>query len=116
MQERRLSIKGHELSVYEYNADKNNIPLIFIHGITGNIGFWQGAQIALMGQAHWFSLSLPGHYPATLTNDFQLENMTAEMIAEVMIEAISQLTGGKRAILIGHSTGGFAALCVAYQK
>ena len=116
MQERHLNIKGHELVVYEYNADKNNIPLIFIHGITGNIGFWQGAQIPLMEQAHWFSLSLPGHYPAKMAGDFQPEDLTAEMIAEVMSEAVSQLTAGKAAILVGHSTGGFAALCVAYHR
>jgi pimeloyl-ACP methyl ester carboxylesterase len=116
MQERRLSIKGHELAVYEYNEDKNNIPLIFIHGITGNIGFWQGVQIPLMEQAHWFSLSLPGHFPAVMAKDFQPEDMSAEMLAEVMSEAISQLTGGKAAILVGHSTGGFAALCVAHHR
>lgn len=115
MQERRLSIKGYELVAYEYNADKNTIPLIFIHGITGNIGFWEGAQIPLMADSHWFSLSLPAHYPAKFPANFQLEDLTAESLAKVMSEAVTQLTGGKAAILVGHSTGGFVALCVAYQ-
>lgn len=116
MQERRLSIKGHELVAYEYNADKNTIPVIFIHGITGNIGFWQGAQIPLMANTHWFSLSLPAHYPAKFPPNFQLTDLTAEALAEVMSEAVSQLTGGKAAILVGHSTGGFASLCIAYHR
>jgi pimeloyl-ACP methyl ester carboxylesterase len=115
MQEHRLSIAGQELVAYEYNSEKKTIPLIFIHGITGNIGFWEGAQIPLMEQAHWFSLSLPAHYPASFPANFSLQDMKPEMLAEVMSEAVHQLTGGKPAILVGHSTGGFVALCVAYQ-
>jgi pimeloyl-ACP methyl ester carboxylesterase len=115
MQECRLAIKGHELVVYEYNPEKESIPIIFIHGITGNVGFWQAAQIPLMEQAHWFSLSLPAHYPSKAPSNFSLENMSADMIGEVMGEAVKQLTGGRKAILVGHSTGGFAALCIAHH-
>jgi pimeloyl-ACP methyl ester carboxylesterase len=116
MQEHRLSIAGQELVAYEYNAEKDTIPLIFIHGITGNVGFWEGAKIPLMDTVHWFSLSLPAHYPASFPANFSLQDMTAEMIAEVMSAAITQLTGSKPAILVGHSTGGFAVLAVAHQS
>jgi pimeloyl-ACP methyl ester carboxylesterase len=116
MQEHRLSIAGQELVAYEYNAEKDNIPLIFIHGITGNIGFWQGAKIPLMETVNWFSLSLPAHYPANFPANFQLSDLTAEMIAEAMSEAINQLTGGKAAIIVGHSTGGFVALAIAHHR
>lgn len=116
MQEHRLSIAGQELVAYEYNAEKDTIPLIFIHGITGNVGFWEGAKIPLMDTSHWFSLSLPAHYPATFPANFALQDMTAEMLASVMSQAVQQLTGGKPAILVGHSTGGFVALAVAHQR
>ena len=115
MHECRLAIKGHELLAYEYNPEQETTPIIFIHGITGNVGFWQAAQIPLMEQAHWFSLSLPAHYPSKAPAKFELADMTAEVIAEVMSEAVNQLTGGKKAILVGHSTGGFAALCIAHH-
>jgi pimeloyl-ACP methyl ester carboxylesterase len=116
MQEHHLSINGHHLLAYEYNPDKATVPLIFIHGAIGNTGLWEETKIALMDEAHWFSLTLPAHYPARFPTNFQSEDFTAEMMADIMSEAISQLTDGKAAILVGHSTGAFAAFCVAYHR
>jgi pimeloyl-ACP methyl ester carboxylesterase len=44
---------------------------------------------------------------------FKNEDLTADMIGSVLMEAIHQLVGEQHVILVGHSTGGFAALYIA---
>jgi pimeloyl-ACP methyl ester carboxylesterase len=56
---------------------------------------------------------LPGHYPASFPSEYGTDDLTAESIANVMTAALRQLIGSQPAILVGHSTGGFAALDIA---
>jgi pimeloyl-ACP methyl ester carboxylesterase len=56
---------------------------------------------------------LPGHYPATFPAGYRTDDLTAESMANVITAALHQLIGRQPAILVGHSTGGFAALDIA---
>lgn len=117
IQEHNLNIKGHHLVALEYNRHLDTIPVIFIHGIANSVYLWEAIQIPFVVDClHWYSLSLPGHYPAKLPDDFKAKDLTPQMMAEVMAEAVYQLTGGKPALLIGYSTGGYAALCIAHHN
>ncbi len=109
-----LEIEGHKIVALGFNEDKGGTPVFFIHGITLSVNFWADNQTAVF-QEHfrWYSLGLPGHYPAVFPAAFKRDDLTAEMIARVMAEAIRQLVGDQPVMLVGHSTGGFAALAIA---
>lgn len=109
-----LLIEGHTIVALEYNAYKGGTPAILIHGIMSSVGFWPESGHPF-DDHHWYSLSLPGHYPAVLPDGFRDADLSAESIARVLAEAIRQLTGEQRVILLGHSTGAFAALAIAAQ-
>ncbi len=110
-----FTIEGHTIVALEYNAHKMGTPAILIHGIMSSVGFWPEEGHIFHDQFHWYSLSLPGHYPAVFPEGFRHEDLSAEMIARVMIKAIQQLVGNQPVLLVGHSTGAFAALAVAAQ-
>ena len=111
-----LNIEGHQLVALEYNHDMDSIPVIFIHGIANSVYLWEPIQVPFVNDCfHWFSLSLPGHYPACLPENFEPKNLTPRMMATVMSEAVRRLTNGKPALLIGYSTGGYASLCIAHH-
>ena len=114
--EHQLQINGHHLTAFEYNASIDSIPVIFIHGIANSIGLWEPIQVPLVSENyHWFSLSLPGHYPAKWSDKFESKDLTPNLMADLMSEAVRQLTNGKSAILVGYSTGGYASLCIAHH-
>jgi len=109
-----FDIQGHKVVALSFNNEKDGIPVIFIHGITASINFWEPIQLPIFREKFcWYSLSLPGHYPATMPDGFEIESFNSDMITEVLSEAIRKLVGDQVVILIGHSTGGFAALDIA---
>jgi len=111
---KEIKVNGHKIVAAEFNKNISGIPIIFIHGITASINYWEPLQVPIIkDKFHWYSLSLPGHYPATLPPGFKNEDMTADMIGHVLIEAIKELVGDQSYILAGHSTGGFAILQIA---
>ena len=116
--ERRLHVDGQELVALEYNPDCGGVPVIYIHGIASSVLFWEnGAHLTpLLNERHWFSLSLPGHWPARFGANFAESDLTAERITAWLTAAIRQLVGDQPVMLVGHSTGGFAVLALAAQN
>lgn len=115
-QHHHLTINEHQLVALEYNEHLDSVPVIFIHGILNSVYLWEPIQIPLINDNyHWYSLSLPGHYPAILPNNFKPQDLTPQMMAEVMAEAVNRLTQGQPAIIIGYSTGAYASLCLTHH-
>ena len=109
-----LDVQGHRLVAKSFNKNKDSIPVVFIHGITASINFWEPIQIPIFRKRFcWYSLSLPGHYPAIFPGRFQTEAFTSDVIIDVLSEAIRNLVGEQPVIVVGHSTGGFAAVGIA---
>jgi len=111
---RLFEIDDHKIGTLLLNPGVQGEPVIFLHGITASLHAWVGSSVKFpetLGPC--YSVSLPGHYPAAFPEGFNTNMLTPEMIAEVLAKAIRQLTSGKPATLIGHSTGGFSALAVA---
>lgn len=109
-----LSINGHTLAALAFNDRLASTPVIYIHGIGSSIYFWVPGQTdQVKNNFPWYSLSLPGHYPAVLPPDFYCEDLTVDALAGVLIPAVRELAGDRRPILIGHSTGGFSVLLIA---
>ncbi len=109
-----MDIDGHRIVAQCFNEEKDGVPIVFIHGLTTSINFWSVVQIPVITEKfRWYSLSLPGHYPAVFPQGFCKEELTGDMITKVLTEAIHELTDGRPAVLIGHSTGGCSALSIA---
>ncbi len=114
---KEIDIGGHKIVAKVFNMDKTGIPVIFMHGVTATIDFWEPVQTPIFKKRfRWYSLSLPGHYPAQFPNEFHKESLTADVITQVLMTAIHELVNDQPVILAGHSTGGFAALSIAASK
>ena len=101
-----LNIHGHTLAALSYNDDIDSIPIVFIHGFTANIAFWARLQVPRVAERfHWYSLSLPGHYPALFPEHFRDADLTPELFPRLLLPAIQELVGTQPVILAGHSTG-----------
>ncbi len=109
-----LTVEGHKIVAFGYNEGKPGLPAIFIPGITASASFWTILQTPIFHEHfRWYSLSLPGHYPAVFPDHFRQEDLSADMLARVHCGAIRQLVGAQPVLLAGHSTGGFSALNIA---
>ena len=97
---KEMNIGGHKIVAKVFNEDKTGIPVIFIHGITATIDFWEPVQTPIFEKRfRWYSLSLPGHYPAQLPSQFHKESLTADMVAQVLK---ASLTKGLKSLISIH--------------
>jgi pimeloyl-ACP methyl ester carboxylesterase len=112
----KIQIDGHTLAALAFNPDLSGTPVIFIHGLVDSIYGWAVEQIPFFAERPWYSLSLPGHYPATFPPGFKPQDLSAERIATLTHRAITSLLGERPFILVGHSTGGFTALATAIYQ
>lgn len=102
------------MAVVQINPGTVGEPVFLVHGITGSISTWDVNPLPfVLEQGPCYSLSLPGHFPAAFPPNFKQEQLTAEMMARIMSEAIHQVVGERPVTLMGHSTGGFAVLNIA---
>lgn len=112
-----LSVKGHKIAARLFNPNAENVPLICIHGITSSVEFWTVGQLDWVKRGkQWIALGLPGHFPSEFPAGFKPEDLTPELIAELLWGALDQLIGDQPVVVGGHSTGGFAAVAMAAKK
>ncbi len=110
----KIHVDGHTLASRALNLEASGSPHIILHGITASIYFWTPDLLRpFLKRGPCYALSLPGHYPATFPPHFHTEDLTAKMIAQVLTKAIHHLVGDQPITLVGHSTGGFAAVNIA---
>ncbi|HEX2993314.1 MAG TPA: alpha/beta hydrolase [Anaerolineales bacterium] len=109
-----IEMEGHQLAVVPVHSSEAGVPIFLLHGIGGSISFWTPElTLSFHRLGPCYSLSLPGHFPAAFPKDFPADCLTAELIARLVANAIQKVVGNKRVLLVGHSTGGFAALSTA---
>jgi pimeloyl-ACP methyl ester carboxylesterase len=112
--------QGHQLAFLAVNEqlrgeDKQPV-IVFIHGVLASINFWRDCvPPSFKENRAWYSLSLPAHHPSTVPNYFEPEQVNDQWFFQVMNGALENLLGTKKAIIIGHSTGGFCALNLAIK-
>lgn len=109
--------EGHQLAylaVNEHLANEGEPCLVFIHGVLASVNFWlDSVPPGFKSDRAWYSLSLPAHHPSRVPVGFAAEQVNEQWFFEVMNGALKALLGDRKAILIGHSTGGFSALNLA---
>lgn len=111
----RFNAEGHTLAALSFPSQAaGQLPVVLLHGVTASITFWTQEQAALFApRGPVTALSLPGHYPAAFPPDFTENDLSAASYARVLAAGVHAVTGGRPALLVGHSTGGFAALALA---
>lgn len=112
-----VEVDGHRLAflaVNEHLAKPDQPAVVFIHGVLASVNFWRDAVPPdFRDQRAWYALSLPAHHPSTVPADFDLGQVDDRWFYQIMNGALGQLLNGRKAIVVGHSTGGFAALNLA---
>ncbi len=109
-----IEIEGHRLAAVLTHTSNSGTPIVFLHGIGGSVHFWTPDLTApFRDLGPCYALSLPGHFPAVFPEGFPADCLTAELIAWLVSSAIQKIVGNKKVLLVGHSTGGFAALSTA---
>ena len=111
---------GHRLgylAVNEHLLTSDEQPVVvFIHGVLASINFWRDCIPPEFEHRAWYSLSLPAHHPSTVPPDFRPEQVNEQWFFDVMSGALKALLGNRKAIVVGHSTGGFSALVLAINQ
>ena len=104
-----LTYAGHTLTWNEYSSGDHTF--IFINGYSGSRRIWRYELELLESFGRCITLDLPGHYPAKVPANF--DRLSQEQLIELETYAAKHIVGDGQVTLIGHSTGGLAALGVA---
>lgn len=111
---------GHQLAylaVNEHLANDKEPAIVFIHGVLVSVNFWLDCVPPEFKKSRaWYSLSLPAHHPSTVPKNFKLGDVNDAWFFNIMSVALQELLGDKKAIIVGHSTGGFCALNLAIHQ
>jgi len=108
------SVEGHTLFSRTDNPGASGMPIILLHGVMSSLPFWTPELVEpFLPYGPCTALTLPGHYPAVFPPDFDIHSFTAGWMARVLHTTIQAITGGQPALIVGHSTGGYAALELA---
>lgn len=115
-----VASQGHGLAylaVNEHLAREDEPCIVFIHGVLASVNFWRDSVPPDFKENRaWYALSLPAHHPSTVPADFAPEQVDERWFFEVLNGALKALLGDRKAIVIGHSTGGFSALNLAIHQ
>jgi len=114
-----VEIDGHKLVVHHPAdlAKRTGSVWMFIHGIAVTPAFWEPIMPAeFRDNAPWIAVSLPVHAPSTGPNGFSPEHVTPELFNRLNGAVLDQLIPGRDVVVVGHSTGGFAGLCLALAR
>ena len=111
---------GHQLAylaVNQHLARDGEPAIVFIHGVLASVNFWRDCVPPEFREGKaWYSLSLPAHHPSTVPQGFGPGDVDAEWFFHIMNGALQALLGERKAIVVGHSTGGFCALNLATHQ
>jgi len=112
--------EGHRLAylaINEHLARHEQPSIVFIHGVLASVNFWLDCvPPSFKKDRAWYSLSLPAHHPSIVPKDFSPDQVNEQWLFRLMNGALEELLGEKKAIIIGHSTGGFVALNLAIHQ
>ncbi|MCA9311212.1 MAG: alpha/beta hydrolase [Phycisphaerales bacterium] len=105
------------MAVNEHLASEDEPSIVFIHGVLASVNFWLDCvPPGFKEERAWYALSLPAHHPSTVPADFAPEQVDERWFFDVMNGALRELLGDRKAIVVGHSTGGFSALNLAIHQ
>lgn len=66
--------------------------------------------------APWISVSLPVHSPSSGPDGFAASHVTPELFNMLNGAVLDEIIPDRKVVIVGHSTGGFAGLCLALAR
>ena len=106
---KRASVDGHQVSYLEGGREGAMAPVLYLHGM-GGAGKWEAFHMAIGTEAHTYAPQLPGwtdgHPPDGIKGVQDYANLVLGFLDAVEAERVT---------LMGHSIGGWIALCLATQ-
>lgn len=110
--------EGHRLAYLAVNEHLGHSaeqpPVVFIHGVLASVNFWRDCVPPSFSENRaWYALSLPAHFPSTVPADFSSDQVDDAWFYRIVNGALEKLLHGRKAIIVGHSTGGYSALNLA---
>jgi pimeloyl-ACP methyl ester carboxylesterase len=96
--------------VHYVTAGRGNRTLVFIHGWSGNLGFWREQVPAFAGKARLILIDLPGHGQSDKPHTAYTMDFFAGAVLAVMRDVQVD-----KAALVGHGMG-VAVICRLYQE
>lgn len=106
--------RGHNLAYLAHHPERTARPLVFIHGLTASVNFWEAAMYDYVRTHHpWYSVSLPLHSPSTFPPELPERGISEQALAELLMDVIDHIEPRRSVIVIGYSLGGFAGLNLA---
>ncbi len=100
---------GHTLTWEEHSSGQHTF--IFLNGYSASRLAWSSCLPHFTPLGRCVTLDLPGHYPARPPADYN--QLTQDLLLELETNAVQHICPTGSITLIGHSTGGLAALGVA---
>jgi len=114
-----VNAQGHTLVVdHPQNLSDRPGPVwMFIHGIAVCSAYCAPLMPPrFRDDAPWVSVSLPVHAPSTGPSGFTRDQVTPDLFNALNGAVLDQLLDGRDVVIVGHSTGGFAGLCLALAR
>jgi pimeloyl-ACP methyl ester carboxylesterase len=97
---------------YTLHPGKKNKPIIvLIGGWTSAPGYWNRNLAFFRQLGDVAILDLLGHFPATISPE--LHQIDIDHFLEAQAHAVFHISGKRKIILVGHSTGGLAVLGIS---
>ncbi|WP_099037769.1 alpha/beta fold hydrolase [Mycobacterium neglectum] len=107
---RVVELDGPDLNVKEFGTDGDR-AVVLLHGYSASVEWWDRVAAAMTGQ-RVIAIDLVGHGGSEAPGDAQSYRIESQ--AQSVRNALDAL-GVRRAVLVGHSMGGFVALALAEQ-
>lgn len=109
-----VPVNGHQLAVSAARGAVAGPRVVFVHGITGDVDFWDDVVPPEIEESmRWATVSLPGHFPSTVPDGFSSSDVSSHFFADSIAAAVRHLFPNERVHLVGWSTGGFSSLATA---
>lgn len=106
LRRQRIAFPGGPASVL--SLGRGGVPVLLLHGFAGDLLTWQFNLAALAAGRRAVAVDLPGHGESTLdVGSGRVADMAPWMVG--LLDALSL----PRVHVVGHSMGGYLALCLA---
>ncbi len=104
----------HEIAYIAHNEQAAGTPLVFVHGLSMSVRFWELAMLPeIKEQLCWYSISLPLHVPSRYAGSPGEADLSEAAFAKTLGETVRHLVGERPVRVVGHSVGAFSALAFA---
>lgn len=105
---KEIQYQGHSIA---YQSQGTGQAIVFIHGFMEDRSMWQYHYQAMSAHHKCIAIDLPGHGASDMLSEVHSMPLMA-----AVVQAVLQAEGVEKAVLIGHSMGGYVAVAMAQES